>query len=219
MPLTAWRDRLFPSPLLDEVTLWALDLEMSGLDAARDRIVSVGMVPVRHGTIRYGERYASLVRPPDQEALSTEGIRAHHILPSDLESAPPLQEVLPEIDRRLREGPLLVHFAQLDLAFLEHGYRRTGLAWQPPEVVDTVDLLLDLQQRLEQWTPHPTPVKTSLGDARLALGLPAYPSHDALSDALATAELFLVLRHRLGARVLRDVRRAGMFRWWRGAID
>jgi DNA polymerase-3 subunit epsilon len=46
----------------------------------------------------------------------------------------------------------------------------------------------------------------NLTAARHALGLPEYPAHDALTDAIATAELFLVLRHRLGARKLRDLR-------------
>ena len=36
--------------------------------------------------------------------------------------------------------------------------------------------------------------------------LPVYPAHDALSDALATAEPFLVLRVALGARTVRDLR-------------
>jgi DNA polymerase III subunit epsilon len=36
--------------------------------------------------------------------------------------------------------------------------------------------------------------------------LPEYQQHDALSDAVATAELFLVLRRRIEARRLRDLR-------------
>jgi DNA polymerase-3 subunit epsilon len=42
--------------------------------------------------------------------------------------------------------------------------------------------------------------------ARLRLGLPDYGQHDALTDAIAAAELFLVLRRRLGAKTLRDLR-------------
>jgi DNA polymerase III subunit epsilon len=206
MTLTGWRDRWFPSPDLDGLAIWALDLEMSGLQADRDRILSVGMVPIRGSVIRYGERYSSLVRPPDLDRLSNEGLRAHHLIRADLEHAPPLDAVLPEIDRRLREGALLLHFASLDLAFLRRAYRACGLAWPAPAVVDTVELLLRLHQRRLQWTPHAAPPQTTLADAREALGLPAHESHDAMGDALATAELYLVLRHRLGAFRLRDIR-------------
>jgi DNA polymerase-3 subunit epsilon len=178
---------------------------MSGLRPRADRILSVGMVPIRQGVIRFGERYYSLVRPPDLEGLSTEGVRAHHLLPSDIADAPRLTEVLPEVDRRLREGTLLVHFAQLDLAFLRDGYRRCGMRWPHPPLVDTMNLLLQHHQRLQQWTPHPPPPRTALAEARVDLGLPAYPAHHALSDALATAELFLVLRSKLGLRKMRGI--------------
>lgn len=205
MPLRDWLSRVFGSRRWDEVVFWALDLEMSGLRPGKDRILSVGMVPIRQGLIRYGERFSSLVRPADLDGLSTEGLRAHHILPSEISGAPTLAEVLPEVDRRLREGTLLVHFAQLDLAFLRDGYRRCGLHWPAPPLVDTINLLLEQHHRLQQWTPHPAPPRTALGEARADLGLPAYPSHDALSDALATAELFLLLRSRLGLEKLRGI--------------
>jgi DNA polymerase III subunit epsilon len=200
-----WLKQRFASPRWDQVVFWALDLETSGLHAGSDRILSVGMVPIRRGVIRYGERYHTLVRPPVLAGLSTEGIRAHHILPADIEDAPPLRHVLPEVDRRLREGVLLVHFSSLDLAFLKDAYRRCTMRWPRPPVVDTVDLLVSLHHRQSQWTPHLPPPRTALSEARAALGLPAYPNHDALSDALATAELFLLLRSRLGFCTLKTL--------------
>jgi len=205
MPFSAWRDRLFHSPRWDQVVFWSLDLETSGLKPASDRIVSVGMVPIRGGVIRYGERFHRLVRPAGLDELSTEGIRAHHILPAELADAPPLADVLPEVDRRLREGVLLVHYAHLDVEFLRGAYNRCGMTWPKPRVVDTVDLVLVWHYRQQQWTPHPPPPRTALSDARAAFHLPEHPAHDALSDALATAELFLVLRQRLGLETLRSI--------------
>jgi DNA polymerase-3 subunit epsilon len=46
---------------------------------------------------------------------------------------------------------------------------------------------------------------TNLTETRRRLGLPDYQAHDALTDAIATAELFLVLRKLLSARTLRDL--------------
>jgi DNA polymerase III subunit epsilon len=203
---SAWLDRFLASPRWDEVVIWALDLETTGLRPDRDRILSVGMVPIRQGVVRYGERFHSYVRPDPSAALSNEGIRAHHLLPADYAGAPPVAEVVPEIDRRLREGVLLVHYAQLDVAFLKNAFARTGISWPKPNVLDTVDLLLKLHHRRHRFSPHPPKPRTGLGDAREAAGLPAYPSHDALSDALATAELFLLLRSRLGLCTLRALR-------------
>ncbi|MFN8589364.1 MAG: 3'-5' exonuclease [Candidatus Eisenbacteria bacterium] len=193
------------APAWDEVTYWALDLETSGLDPKRHLILSAGMVPVRAGVVRWGERWESLVKPPAGERVPDEGLRAHHILPGDLEHAPVLDDVLPEIESRLREGVALLHFAPLDLGFLRAACARRGRAWPKPRIVDTVDLLLKLHHRRHHLTPHPTPPRTALPEAREDLGLPSYANHHALTDALATVELFLALRARLQARTLADL--------------
>jgi DNA polymerase III subunit epsilon len=205
MRFSDWLDRLSRSPRWDQAVFWSLDLETTGLKPDRDRIISVGMVPIRAGVIRYGQRYHQLVKPEGLGDLSTEGIRAHHILPAELAGAPPIAEVLPVIDAKIREGVLLVHFAHLDLQFLRGAYRRCGMTWPKPPVVDTVELVLRWHQRQQQWTPHPPPPRTALSEARAAFRLPEYPGHDALIDALATAELFLALRHALGLDTLRAI--------------
>jgi DNA polymerase-3 subunit epsilon len=187
-----------------EVVYWALDLETTGLDPATDHVLSVGLVPVRRGTIRYGERFHRLVRPPGPlDALSSEGLRAHHILPAELSSAPPLPDVLPEVDRRVREGALVLHHAPLDLAFLARGYDDAGMAWPRPPVVDTVELLARAHRLTHRFDPAAAPAPASLARGREACGLPPHRAHDALADAVATAELFLALVARL------DIARAG----------
>jgi DNA polymerase-3 subunit epsilon len=199
---------LWPSPPWDSVTYWALDLETGGLDPRQDPILSVGMVPVRGGGIRLGEAFSSLVRPEDAAAIDPGSIRAHHLVPGDVREAPLLAEVLAEVDRRVREGALLVHQAALDVPFLRQAYRRAGRRWPSPPVVDTVALLIKAAKRarfLNPDAPEQEP-ELNLTKARRRLGLPDYGAHDALTDAVSAAELFLVLRKQVGARTLRDLR-------------
>lgn len=203
MSLLAFFER---SPPWDRVVYWALDLETSGLEVKRDHILSVGMVPIRQGTIRWGERFYSLVRPPDLSDLPEDGIRAHHILPAELEEAPPIAEVLPAIEQRLVEGALLLHFSAVDLVFLRRAFREAQRRWPHPPVVDTVELLARLDQQRAYLDPHAQPLPNGLGEARAALGLPAHDAHHALADALATAELLLLLRARLDSKTLKDLR-------------
>ena len=198
---------LWPSPPWDSVTYWALDLETGGLDPRTDPILSVGMVPVRSGGIRLGEAYASLVQPGAEAGIAPSSITAHHLVPGDVRGAPALGGVLLQVDRRLREGPLLVHQASVDLPFLRRAYRRAGMRWPDPRVVDTVVLLLRAAKRarfVDPDAPEEEP-DVNLASARRRLGLPDYGQHDALTDAIATAELFLVLRRRVGARRLREL--------------
>lgn len=198
----------FSSPAWDSVAYWSLDLETGGLDPRKDAVLAVGMVPIREGTVRLGQSYCTLVRPDSAEGIDPESVKAHQLVWGEVREAPPIREVLPEIDRRLREGVLLLHHRALDLAFLRRAYRECGLRWPGPPVVDTVELLVrasHARHRREPHLPRELPA-LNLTRVRRQYGLPEYQAHDALTDAIATAELFLVLRKVLGARTLRDLR-------------
>jgi DNA polymerase-3 subunit epsilon len=199
---------LFASPPWDSVTYWSLDLETGGLDPGRDPIIAIGMVPIRRGRIRLGESFRTLVRPGGARRIDPASIPAHQLVQEELREAPAIDEVLPAVERQLRGNVLLVHHRRIDVAFLQEACRRTGVRWPAPKVVDTVDLLLRAAKRSRFTSPdHPQDRGAlNLSAAREAHGLPPYRAHDALTDAVATAELFLVLRHALGARTLRDLR-------------
>jgi DNA polymerase-3 subunit epsilon len=185
----------------DEVGYWALDLEMTGLDTRHDSIIAVGMVPVLHRAIRVGEGYATLVALGDGEPFSSAGVPAHQLLPSALAGAPALSDVVDAIEVRLRGAVLVVHAAGVDLPFLRKAFGDTGRSWPDPPVVDTVALL----RRHERHPLAPVGATAGLAAARSRLGLPPHDAHNAFADAVATAELFLVLAHRLGARTAKDL--------------
>jgi DNA polymerase-3 subunit epsilon len=125
----------------------------------------------------------------------------------EVRRAPPLPEALAEVERRLREGALLVHYQAIDVGFLTGAFKRHGLRWPSPPIVDTVELLLKLSRRRRFLEPGQAeePPSTNLSEARRRLGLPEYQAHDALTDAIATAELFLILRKALNATTLRQL--------------
>ena len=198
---------LFGSPRWDVPVYWALDLETGGLDARHDPIISVGMVPVRGGVIRLGESFSTLIRPEAGRPIRPVSVQAHQLLAGDLRKSPPLGAVLLEVDRRLADGVLLVHNRGVDVPFLKGGHARSGLRWRKPQVVDTVDLIVKAASRRRFLRPEGEAMPSlNLSEARRVHGLPAYQAHDALIDAVATAELFLVLRQVIGAKTLRDLR-------------
>jgi len=197
----------FSSPAWDSVTFWALDIETGGLDAKRDPIIAVGMLPIRAGIVKLGEAYETLIRPEEGRAIKPESVRAHQLVREEVGLAPPLPEVLREVDWRVRQGALLVHHQAIDVNFLKRAYDRHGLKWPAPPVVDTVELILKLARKrrfVNPDAPEDAP-STNLSQARRRHGLPEYQAHDALTDAIATAELFLVLRRALNAKTLRDL--------------
>ncbi len=197
----------FSSPAWDTVTYWSLDIETGGLDPKRDPILALGMLPIREGVIRLGEAYRTLVRPEAGREIRPESVQAHQLVLEEVREAPPLPEVLDEVDRRIRQGALLVHHQGIDVAFLKRAFARHGRRWPAPPVVDTVELLLKLErrQRFSQPEAGGDGHSVNLAAARRRLGLPDYQAHDALTDAIATAELFLFLRGALRAETLRQL--------------
>jgi len=194
----------FRSPHWESVTYWVLDLEMGGLDPKKDPVLAVGMVPIRDGTVRLGEAYRTLVRPPNGGSIDPASVHAHQILWGDVKEAPPVAEVVPEIARRLRDGVLVVHHRGVDLPFLRRDFKAAGVRWPAPRVIDTARLIVRMGRMAQPDLPHDMQ-PLGLARARRSYGLPEYQAHDALTDAVATAELLLVLRRVLGARTLRDL--------------
>jgi DNA polymerase-3 subunit epsilon len=197
----------FASPPWASVVYWSLDIETGGLDPRRDPIIALGMLPVRQEIIRLGEAFQTLICPEDGREIRPESVQAHQLVTGEVRQAPPLVDVLREVDRRVREGALLVHHQAIDVGFLKRAFERHGLTWPKPPIVDTVELIHKLARKRRFLDPdHPGDAPSSnLTEARRRHGLPDYQAHDALTDAIATAELFLVLRRALNAKTLRDL--------------
>jgi DNA polymerase III subunit epsilon len=197
----------FRSPPWDSVDYLALDLETSGLDPRSGKILSVGTVPVRGGAIRWGEHWYTLVSGVTREEAGGEAVGIHNILHGELADAPPIREVVAELARQLGTvRVLLVHHAPLDVGFLKLAFERTGHTWPKPAVVDTRLLVVALEERRQMLQPYARPLPRGLSELREEFDLPPFDPHHALGDALATAELFLALRARLGAKTLRHLR-------------
>lgn len=188
---------------------WALDLETTGLDPDRARVLAIGMVPVVDGVIRLDGSIATRIHPgagvrpaepsiastnEDESAtqLAVHGIEAHHLRPRDVADAPSLSEVLPGVMARLAAADgLLVHHAPLDMRVLRRACTEIRIDLPRVRVVDTLTLVRRANRRRTAIGAEPLP--TDLAGARAALGLPPHRMHDALADAVATAELALVL--------------------------
>ncbi|HEX4954027.1 MAG TPA: 3'-5' exonuclease [Thermoanaerobaculia bacterium] len=181
--------------------LLALDLETTGLDPRRDAILAVGMVVVAGGAILWGRRFDSLVA--DDRYARVGGAAAlgtHQILPRETLEGCSLGEALERVRQMLPAGgALLGHGVEIEQRFLAAAARDLGAVPLRAPAVDTLRYLRALEgvrAHLSDRLPahaaaHPIP--TVLSEARRFFGLPEYPAHHALLDALASAELYLLL--------------------------
>lgn len=165
----------------------ALDLETTGLDPASDRIVSVGWVPISDRRIHVGGARHLFLSIDGSVAQSA---TIHHIRDRDLADGVSEREALCHVLQALRGRVLLVHHAPVDLRFLQAACRRHCGVPLHARVVDTLTLALARKRRGRGPIPDDALRLPALRDA---YNLPRYPVHDALTDALATAELFLAM--------------------------
>lgn len=175
-----------------EAALCAIDLELTGLDPARDEIVSFATVPIEGGRIRLRASLYRLVRP--RRMPGPETIRIHGLRSEDLAGAPSLGEVLGELLEAISGRALVVHVAEVEEAFLGPALQTAGVELLNP-IIDTARLASELASRRGE----PAPERIGLSPLARSLGLPVHRPHEADGDALTTAQVFLALATRLDA--------------------
>jgi DNA polymerase-3 subunit epsilon len=187
-PLREYLSHSFPQPRRDfrDTEFLAIDLETTGLNVRVDEILSVGYVTV-HGTrIDLASARHRVVRV-DQSIPEASAV-IHQITDDQAAGGLELAEVMGEVLEALAGKVMIAHHAAVELGFLGNACRRL---WGAGLLVPVVDTQVLAQRTFER---RQIPFKGS--DLRLhALGtrynLPRYGAHNALSDALAAAELFL----------------------------
>jgi DNA polymerase-3 subunit epsilon len=175
----------------------ALDFETTGLDHGRDAVVAFGVVPVDAGRIRFGASLERHVVPTVPS--SSEAITIHQILPRDLARAPTMEEARGTLAACVEGRFLITWFADVEVAFLARIFGTSERTWRR-RTVDVRQMALALEGERRPG------VRYSLSAVAERYGVPVARPHEALEDALVTAQLFLVLASRLEARGTRSVR-------------
>ncbi|HMD52177.1 MAG TPA: exonuclease domain-containing protein [Solirubrobacteraceae bacterium] len=192
---TPWRDAGY----------CAVDLELSGLDARRDEIISFGAIPIEEGRAQLSAAVEGLVRP--ERSMSESSIRIHGLRARDLAGAPPLDVAIDPLLAVMAGRIPVVHVAAVERSFLTPALRRQGLRLRRGMIDTSVLGLVWLHERDGRG-----PRRTTLTDLAVALGLPVHHPHDAVGDALTTAQVFIALAMHLdaqGAETVRSLTSAG----------
>ena len=155
----------------------ALDLETTGLDPARDRVIEVGAVAFTHDRVTTTlERLVDPGRAVPETVLRLTGIK-----PEELRGAASAESALRELAEFLQGRQPVGHGARLDVDFLA----AAGL-WDPAtEILDTLDVARIL---LPSAASHSLPLLAT------EMGFNQPRPHRALDDADATRQLLLRLR-------------------------
>lgn len=179
----AWPEPAAPA---SELRLLAIDLETTGLDPVTDQALSVGFVPVDGPEIVLDGARHILIRADTEVGQSAV---LHHLTDDMIAAGSPMADVLTEILAVLKGRILLAHFATIEVSFLS---KACEIHFGAPLVVPRIDTL-ELHHRLlsQGFDDEPRGDDLRLWNARERYGLPVYAAHEALTDAMACAELYL----------------------------
>ena len=177
-PLAGWRTGDDVPVALSQLV--AIDLETTGFDPTRDRIVEIGAVRLERaadGSLAPGARFATFVDPGrelDRAITRLTGIRD-----ADLSGARAPADAVAALDAFAGGACLVGHNVDFDLSFLE----RAGL--QPGRAsLDTVELASIVWPRASSYA-----LQRLAADLRIDAGA----AHRALDDALTCAALLAEL--------------------------
>ena len=187
-PLRDFLEAPFPDRATDfrQVPFVALDLETTGLDARRDEILSIGLVALQNNRIDLATARHYLVTPSG--AIPEASAVIHQITDDRAAQGRPLADVMAEVLPQLAGRVMIAHHARIERLFLNAACERLYGAGFFMPIADTEFLV---RRWLDQLNRHYKPGDLRLSALRQRYALPRYGAHNALSDALAAAELFV----------------------------
>jgi DNA polymerase-3 subunit epsilon len=181
---------------LHDVTFCVVDLETTGASAATCAITEVGAARFRGGECLGTFRtFVDAPAPVEPAVTALTGITD-----AMLRGAPPVEAVLPALAEFAAGAVLVGHNLRFDVAFLDAALVATA---RPAVGARTVDTMAVARRLIGDDAPD-----LRLATLAGALGLAHQPSHRALDDVLATADLLHALLERaagLGVAVLDDL--------------
>ena len=182
-----WAALLQPPPAGEWVSL---DLETTGMDPARDHILSLAAVPVRDGRVLLSERFERRIHTA--RSFGIDSIRHHRITPDEASTGEQIRDVVRAFLHWLGSRRLLGYNLGFDLDMLgPHVRATTGFAL--PNA--TVDLADEVARRQRQQRPN-APVNLDFAHIAATLGVPMVERHSALGDATTVGLCWLALQAR-----------------------
>lgn len=154
------------------------DIETTGLDKSSDEITEIGAVKIKDGKIF--EQWTTLVKP--KKSVPEENTKITGITDEMLKDAPPIADVLPDFMKFTDGCVLVAHNADFDLSFV----RRDAGAEDYELRNNYLDTMVMSRSYLRGLPNHKL---NTLADH---FGV-VFHHHRALSDAYATAEIFIEL--------------------------
>ncbi len=166
-------------PYLQGKTFVVFDLETTGLDYQTNAITEIGAIKIVDGKIV--ETFSTLVNP--KQEISEEITKLTKITNAMVKDKHTIEDIIGDFYKFCDHSILVGHNIDFDFKFVYKAGRENGYLFNHKQV----DTLFLARQQLRSLKNH------KLGTVADYLGVKLENAHRAVNDALATAEVFLIL--------------------------
>ena len=172
----------------------ALDCETTGLNTKTDDIIAIGAVLIRDNRILTSERLELLVRP-EKQAVSADSVRVHRLRGQDVAQGLSAAEAVSRLMHFIGSRPLVGYYLAFDVAMINRVVRPLLGVGLPQTQIEVSALYYDYKyQQLEHLLRDSAAIDLRFASLMNDLGLPLWPAHVALNDAVMAALAFVKLR-------------------------
>ncbi len=172
----------------------ALDCETTGLDVKRDDIIAIGAVRIQGQRIMTSERLELLVRP-EKKRLTADSVRMHQLREQDLVQGLSVDEAMVQLLHFIGSRPLVGYYLEFDVAMINRAlFPMLGMGLPQEKIEVSALYYAHKRKHLPALAKDSTPIDLRFDSLMTDLGLPLWPAHDALNDAVMAGLAFLKLR-------------------------
>jgi len=182
--------------LIKDVPFYVIDVELTGLDAKTDRMLSICSVPVLQQNVLLSKSFDCHVQQTIYNS-ATAGI--HEILPGENPNKLAEQTALKQLLQQVGTGVIVAHFANVERNFIQAALERHGHCSLLNSVVDTAALIGRVSEKYSD-SSHCKKEDWQLEAVCRHFGVVLDDAHTACGDAVATALLFVKLVYLLEKR-------------------
>lgn len=174
--------------LIRETDIVSLDIETTGLDSKKDRVVSIGLVQISELGIKLNTCWHQIIKT--NKDLPEKSVVIHNITDDEAVSGISIEDAIAELLKRLKGKVVLVHNSNIEQGFINEICQNL---YQTDFVMRVIDTQVLAKRSFDRQGRSYQPTELRLFNLRKMYKLPPYKAHNALLDALATAELFLAM--------------------------
>jgi DNA polymerase-3 subunit epsilon len=165
---------------------FVLDFETTGLDVNRDHIISAGFTEIKNNRIQLNKSEHHLVTT--KLKLESNNVSIHNLTDDMVSKGMSIIKLFEYLLVKMAGKVLIAHYQKIEYSFIQQACQSLYGLSLPLIMLDT----LEIEKRKQEKLNRPIVAnQLRLFNLRNAYNLPRYNAHNAMEDAISTAELFI----------------------------